>query len=235
MILPSDKEYTQTKRIILGTEKMKPEFVPLAEWIDKTFEVKTINIIYDIPYDKKPRLQICFEFEGEKDKFLTHDISYFNKEKQKLIAEKFKETIDQQGLGKSVNTLLSFLKPTQNGIYVTDNIFVIYGAFEPVAKLEASYKITEEQTQSFITSFNNEDIWTISIGFTIPTVFMFTDEKVKEYDNPEFKKFLADKYFDFIKPLDEFNYFRREDIQVYLDSKENFDNNYQSNWYYYYK
>ncbi|WP_426327725.1 hypothetical protein [Pedobacter sp. R-06] len=235
MILPSDKEYTQTKRIILGTEKMKPEFVPLAEWIDKTFEVKTINIIYDIAYDKKPRLQICFEFEGEKDKFLTHDISYFNKEKQKLIAEKFKETIDQQGLGKSVNTLQSFLKPTQNGIYVTDNIFVIYGAFEPVAKLEASYKITEEQTQSFITSFNNEDIWTISIGFTIPTVFMFTDEKVKEYDNPEFKKFLADKYFDFIKPLDEFNYFRREDIQVYLDSKENFDNNYQSNWYYYYK
>lgn len=235
MILPSDKEYTQTKRIILGTEKMKPEFVPLAEWIDETFEVKTINIIYDTPYDKKPRLQICFEFEKEKDKFLTHDISHFDKEKQKLIAEKFKETIDQQGLGKSINTLLNFLKSKQNRTYLTNNIFVIYGAFEPVAKLEATYKITAEQTERFIASFNNQDIWTISIGFTIPTFFMFTDEKVKEYDNPEFKKLLADNYFDFIKPFDEFNYFRREDIQVCLDSKENFDKNYQSNWYYYYK
>lgn len=235
MILPSDKEYTQTKRIILGTEKMKPEFVPLAEWIDKTFEVKTINIIYDTLYDKKPRLQICFEFEKEKDKFLTHDISHFDKEKQKLIAEKFKETIDQQGLGKSINTLLTFLKSKQNRTYLTNNIFVIYGAFEPVAKLEATYKITAEQTERFIASFNNQDIWTVSIGFTIPTFFMFTNEKVKEYDKPEFKKLLADKYFDFIKPFDEFNFFRREDIQVCLDSKENFDKNYQSNWYYYYK
>ena len=33
MILPSDKEYTQTKRIILGIKKMKFEFIPFVEWI----------------------------------------------------------------------------------------------------------------------------------------------------------------------------------------------------------
>lgn len=233
--MPSDKEYTQTKRIKLGTEKMKPEFVPLAEWIDNTFDVKTINIIYDTLYDNKPRVQICFEFEKEKNRFLTHDISYFDKEKQKLIAEKFKETIEQQGLGKAADSLLTFFKPKQNGKYLTDNVFVIYGAFEPVAKQEAAFKITKEEIEKFINSFNNQDIWTISIGFTFPTFFMFTDDKVKEYDNSEFKKIWADKYFDFIKPFDEFNYFKREHIQVYLDSKENFDKNFDSNWYYYYK
>lgn len=235
MIMPSDKEYAQTKRIKLGTEKIKPEFVPLAEWIDKTFDVKTINIIYDTLYDKKPRVQICFEYEEEKNKFLISDITYFDKTKQKLIAEKFKETIEQQGLSKTTNSLLNFLKPNQNGQYQTENVLVIYGAFEPVAKQEATSKIAKELTDKFINSFSNQDIWTISIGFTIPTFFMFTDEKVKEYDKPEIKKMFADKYFDFIKPFDEFDYFKKEDIQVYLDSKENFDRNYQSNWYYYYK
>ena len=235
MIMPSDKEYTQTKRIKLGTDKMKPEFIPLAEWIDKLYGVKTINIIYDTLYDNKPRVQICFEFEKEKNKFLTHDISYFDKEKQILIAGKFKETIEQQGLGKTTNSLLTFFKPEQNGQYLTDNIFVIYGAFEPVAKQEATYKIKQGQTEEFIKSFNNPDIWTISIGFTVPTFFLYTDNKVKEYDKPEIKETWADKFCEFIKPFDEFNYFNRNDIQVYLDSKENFDNNYESNWYYYYK
>ena len=235
MIMPSDKEYTQTKRIKLGTEIMNPEFVPLAEWIDKTFEVKTINIIYDTLYDNKPRVQICFEYEKEKNKFLTSDITYFDKTKQKLIAEKFKETIEQQGLSNPTNSLLNFFKPKQKGKYQTEKVFVIYGAFEPVAKQEATYKITKKLTDKFINSFNNQDIWTISIGFTIPTFFMFTDEKVKEYDKTEIKKMWADKYFDFVKPFDEFDYFKKENIQVYLDSKENFDKNYESNWFYYYK
>lgn len=235
MILPTDKEYVQTKRIILGTERMKPEFVPLAEWIDKTFDVKTINIIYDTLDNKTPRVQICFEYENEENKFLTHDISYFNKSKQKLIGEKFTEIIKKQGLSKNNCSFSNIFGLNKNGIYLTDNVFVIYGAFEPIAKLEATYKITQKQMEEFIKSFDNKDIWTISIGYTIPTFFMFTDEKVKENDKPEIKTMWADKFFDFIKPFDEFNYFKRTDIQVCLDSKENFDKNYESNWYYYYK
>ncbi len=235
MIMPSDKEYTQTKRIILGTDKMKPEFVPLADWIDKTYDVKTINIIYDTLDNKTPRIQICFEYEEEKNKFLTHDISYFDKSKQKAIGQKFTEIIKQQGLSRTNSSISNLFGLNKNGIYLTDNVFVIYGAFEPVAKLEASYKITQKQTEEFIKSFDNKDIWTISIGFTIPTFFMFTDEKVKEYDKSEIKSMWADRYYDFVKPFDEFNYFKRADIQVFIDSKENFDNNYESNWYYYYK
>lgn len=235
MILPSDKEYTKTKRVLLGTEKMKEEFLPLVEWIDNTYGVKTINIIYDtIDKGARPRLQICFEFEKEKQKFLTEGITYFDKDKQEAIGHQFKKTLLEQGLIKK-KTFLDKFKPANKQQYLTENIWVIYGAFEPVAKLEATYKITKEQTDKFINSFSNQDIWTISIGFTIPTFFMFTDEKVKEYDKPEIKKAWADKFYDFVKPFDEFNYFKRESIQVYLDSKENFDNNYQSNWYYYYK
>ncbi|MEY3421608.1 MAG: hypothetical protein RIR48_1904 [Bacteroidota bacterium] len=235
MILPSDKEYLQTKRIILGKEKMKPEFAPLAEWIDKTFDVKTMNIIYDTLDNKTPRIQICFKFEKEKNKFLTHDISYFDKTKQKAIGLKFTEIIKQKGLSRSNSFISNLFGLNKKGIYLTDNVFVIYGAFEPVAKLEATYKITQSQIEDFIKSFDNKDIWTVSIGFAIPTFFMYTDEKVKQYDKPEIKSMWADKYYEFVKSFDEFNCFKRSDLQVMIDSKENFDNNYQSNWYYYYK
>ena len=45
--MPSDKDYKETKQIMLGKKVMQPEFKPLAEWIDKTYGVKTINIFYD--------------------------------------------------------------------------------------------------------------------------------------------------------------------------------------------
>lgn len=220
MITPFDKEYLETKRIILGEEKMNPVFVPLAVWIDETYGVKVINIIYDTFYANNPRLQICFEFEKEKNKFLTSDASYFNKNKQEAIAGKFKEFVEAQGLEQE---------------YQTGNIFVIYGAFEPIAKDEVGSRIPKELQDAFIKSFQNEDIWTVSIFFTMPTFFTFTDAKVKAYDKPEIKKVWADRFYDLIKPFDEFNYFKREDIRVYVDSKENFDKIYNSNWYYYYK
>lgn len=41
--------------------------------------------------------------------------------------------------------------------------------------------------------------------------------------------------FDILKQYDIFKYFERRTFKISLDSKENFDKNYQSNWYYYYK
>ena len=220
---------------MLGKAKMRPEFRPLAEWIDKTYSVKTINIIYDIVDNKTPRIQICFEYEEEKNKFLNLAIGYYNKQKQQEIAEKFTAVIKQQGLSISNSSLSNTSEGDKNDLYVTDNVFVIFGAFEPVAKLDAIDNITQKQQEEFIKSFNNKDIWTISISFGIAIVFLFTDEQVKEYDKPEIKSIWADKYYAFVKPFDAFNYFKRSDIQVYIDSKENFDTNYQSNWYNYYK
>lgn len=228
MILPSDKAYQETKQILLGFEKMKPEFLPLAEWIDKTYDVKTIHIIYDLVDNSIPRIQICFEFDFEKKKFLGSGNSFYDKEKQSAIAQKFKEIISLQGLSNKNSD--DQIRP-----YITENVFVIYGAFEPVAKIETGYAIQYEHIEQLIRSLNNEDIWTISTGYVQPTFFLFTDEKVKEYDNPKTKELWSDKYYAFIKPFDKFNYFKRKDIQILIDSKENFDNNYDSNWYYYYK
>ena len=231
----TDKEYTQTKRIILGVEKMKVEFLPLVEWIDKTYDVKTINIIYDtIDQGERPRLQICFEFEYEKLKFTNQGITYFDKEKQEAIGKEFKKCLSTQGIIKE-KSIFDFLKKADKPKYLTENIWVVYGAFEPIAKMEATSKIPAEVIQTLKESLNNDTIWEISISFSSATYFFYTDNQLKQFDNLEVKKIWTDKYFELVKKYDEFDYFKREATTIYFDSKENFDNNYQSSWFYYYK
>ncbi|MDB5271897.1 MAG: hypothetical protein JWO58_264 [Chitinophagaceae bacterium] len=221
MITPHDSDYQETKFIMLGEATMKSEFKPLADWVDQTFGVKTINIVYDaIDKDKRPRLELCFEFEKEKKYFLNDKHFGFEASKQKAIGLYFKHTLEQQGITNQ---------------YPTENIWVIYGGFEPIARTEANQNIPQQHIDELKKQLENKDLWEISRAFSGATFFLYTDEQVMQYDNSEIKKIWADQYFDVLKPYDEFDYFKRESFAIYLDSKENFDKNYDSNWYYYYK
>ncbi len=68
-----------------------------------------------------------------------------------------------------------------------------------------------------------------------PTLFLYTDEQVKRFSSDDFRGRLDDAYFELALAHDEFSVLERRVTFVGLDSKENFDNNYQSNWYHYWK
>lgn len=233
--MPSDKDYKETKQIMLGKKAMRPEFKPLAEWIDKTYGVKTINIFYDtIDKGTRPRLEICFEYSKEKSKFNGPNGLNFDSVKQKAIGKKFKETLKEQGLIQD-SGLLGLFKMQATLKYKTDNVWVIYGDFEAIARIEANESVPEQKVKELKAELDNKDIWEISRAFSGTTIFLYTDEQVKKYENSEELKKWTDKYFELLSQHDEFGYFKRVFFSVYIDSKENFDNNYKSNWYYYYK
>lgn len=221
MITPYDPDYQETKLIMLGQASMKEEFKPLGDWVDQTFGLKTINIVYDtIDNGKRPRLELCFEFEREKNFFLNDKQFGFESGKQQAIALQFKQIIEEQGL---------------TNLYPSENIWVIYGGFEPIARTEANESIPSDYIHQLKKELDNPELWEISKLFSAVTFFLYTDEQLKQYANSESKKIWTDKYFEILKPYDQFGYFKREEFQIYLDSKENFDTNYASNWYYYYK
>lgn len=234
--MPSDKEYKVTKQIMLGKSKLNPEFLELANFIDTTFKVNTINIIYDtIDKEKRPRLNICFEFEREKQSF-NEDNGHFNfdSKKQKIIADKFKQTLENQKIIKKKG-LFDFFTKSQTEKYKTDNIWIYYSAFEPIARIEANENVPQDKVVQLKKELDNKELWEISRAFSGTTFFLYTDEQAKHYENSETKKIWADKYFDILEPYNEFGYYKRDCFNIYLDSKENFDKNYESNWYYYYK
>ncbi len=222
MILPYDPDYQETKQIMLGLSAMKPEFRPLADWVDETFGVKTINTVYDtIEEGKRPRLELCFEFEKERNPFYGDEWKNFDGGKQKAIASKFKETLVKQGI---------YGQP-----YRTENMWIIYGAFEPIARIEANQQVGQKELDRLELTLGNKDLWMIRTFFSGVTFFFHTDEQVRKYENSSTRKEWADRYFDLLEPHNQFGYFKRESFYISLDSKENFDKNYESNWYYYSK
>lgn len=231
----SDKQYKATKQIMLGKSKMNSEFRQLAYFIDKTFGVKTINIIYDsFGKDKRPRLNICFEYQKEKQIFYDTDGLNFDSKKQKTIAGKFREILKEQGI-ITKKSFWGLFSETKNTNYKFENIWIFYSAFEPIAKAEANEKIPQEKVVELKTQIANKDIWEISRCFSGTTFFLYTEEQVKFYENSELIKEWSKKYHDLLEQYDEFGYFEQNSFTINLDSKENFDKNYQSNWFYYYK
>ena len=63
---------------------------------------------------------------------------------------------------------------------------------------------------------------------------MHTEKQLKKYkDDKVTIEDWAKRYMEIIKRYDEYGYFNK-DYKIKLDSKENFDKNYNGNWYYYY-
>lgn len=234
MILPTDRTYKQTKKIIQGNSKMAPLYRPLADWIDSTYDVRTINIIHDyIDGNKRPRLNICFEFEKERTKFNGSNHFGFDEKKQTAIAKEFERLMRNQSSNNS-NGFFKLFKRTDNQS-VWKDLWVIYSAFEPIAKIEANEQIPESRIKRLKSEINNPEIWEISRAFSGVTFFLHTDEQLKKYENSPIQENWKQQYLEILKEYDQFGYFNNKNFSIYLDSKENFDNNYESNWYYYYK
>lgn len=235
MISPADKEYKETKLIKQGRKKLVAPFKELAEWINKEFGVNVLNVYYDlIKPDNKPRLNIIFEFSNDEKRFRTEPYGFYDTEKQKVIAEKFKELIEIEN-SKNKGLLVKLLNNKSISKCDTANVWVIFSSFESAARIEANKCIPQEKIQELKINLNNKDLWEISRCFSVTTFFFYTDRQVEENIRNGMREKLAEKYFNLLKLYDEFDYIKKDHYSVYIDSKENFDNNYQSNWYYYYK
>ena len=205
MTSPSDKSYKETKLIKQGKAVINPDFAPLAAWIDKTYNVQTMNIVYDVvAYDKQPRLEILFEYGRDAEKFR------YSAERKKAIIHTFATTFNNAGK------------------YCTEKMFVIFDAFASIAIEEAHGHISTFQLEQLQDALNIEALWKMSYsdGFDMVTFFFYTDQQVQENTGNGMKEMLADRYFQVLKSHDEFNYMKRENFIVGLDSKENLDKNY---------
>lgn len=217
-----------------GKARLQPHFQPLCDWIQHTYGVRPVNIIYDVTENGKlPRLEICFEHKSEEALFSNKDGYSYNKNKQEAIAKKFQQLMQEKGLDRKPGTLHTLL--TGNSEYITDNVWVIFSAFDKIAMAEANESIPVEAINQLKQQFSEEGLWEISRMFAYTTFFVYTEQQVKAGKGSETFRRWTDAYFQLLKQYDEFDYFQRATFTLVLDSKENFMNNYQGNWYYYYK
>lgn len=220
MITPSDKDFQQTKQVKKHGIKLPSPLHELAAWIDTEYQVSVLNFYYDtFPPKDTPRLNVIFEFAHDAGKFRKSEFGGFDAIKQRAIREEFIRLLAEHGEHR----------------FDTADLFVYFSAFEPIARQEANGKVSKSEIERLKVRLANEQLWEISIAFDSVGFFFFTDAQAKAAEASGLRKVYADEYARLVEPYDEFGYLKRAGIAVYFDSKENFDTNFESNWYYYYK
>ena len=111
----------------------------------------------------------------------------------------------------------------------------MFDDFERIARSEADEKITQDEVEELKISIGDKKLWEIMPSYHFPIFFLYTEKQVKSYKSSEKIKEWSNKYFEMLKKYDEFGYYKKDSFSIKLDSKENFDKNYKSNWYYYFK
>lgn len=149
--------------------------------------------------------------------------SLFRRSGEKLLSRKYKHLLDTTG-DNAMQQKIS-----------TQKLAFPSHTFSSVAMQEAQSNIPPEQFAALRAKYMGPEVWELHFPGNDIRVFSFTDQqKAANTGNAEYEQ-LVKEYYDLLKPHDEFNYFERVEMKLILDSKENFDNRYQSNWYYYYK
>jgi hypothetical protein len=233
MIVSSDPDYFDTKLVKQGKKHLEPVFQELADWIFETFGSRPLNVYYDkIEVDKnRPRLSIIFEHYEDVPKF-RDKIGNYDSEKQKVIADKFRQLL-KGGANANGNYFSRLFKKAEHSIYNTDRLLVIFTAFEPIAREETNGKIPKATIEKLKTELKSKNIWEIYPEFASTTYFFYTDQQIEEAKGNGTTEMMKKQYYDLLKKYDEFDYVKPDTFFLTFDSKENFDKTYQGNWFYY--
>jgi hypothetical protein len=218
MIVPSDADYKETKLIKAGEKCLSAPFRELAEWIASEFEVVApLNIIYDtIEPGSRPRLNIILERKRDEENFRINGYGNFDPVRQARIGTKFKEIVASQ----------------QPNTFKASELFVIFSAFEPVARTEANWSIPGEKIEKLKKELGSE-IWEIRPSFEEVVFFFHSDAELEAWRNSGIRNACIEGYSKLLSQYDQFGYLGDQPIEVFFDSKETFDTKYKGNWFYY--
>jgi hypothetical protein len=221
MIVPSDPDYVETKLVKHGRHVLAPLFKDLAGWIStRSPGTSVLNIYCDKVASTTeivlPRLSVIFEWESEVSTFRAADGMNYDRLKQAAVAAKLEELLNGR----------------HEQPFDTKHLLVIFCAFEPVARLEAIWRVRPEQLTQLQNELNNPEIWKIRSDFGGLVVYLHTDVQLKRLED-ELKTKCSNAFARIMNAYDEFGYFRKQPAQVTFDSKENFEKSYEGNWFYY--
>jgi len=218
MIVPSDLDYKQTKQLKISGGPLPSPYRELADWIKVHYEVQVLNLFLDtIEPNSRPRLNVILEWAADGQKFRQKNSPNFDKDAQRAVQQQFASLTQKMELQTAdVSRLL-----------------VIFSAFESVARIEANQRVTDRDITNLKADLADPELWKIRTCFDGVTFFLHTDAQLKVHQDKGVRDLYIREYSRLTEKYDEFGYLRTRGISVSLDSKENFDTNFQGNWFYY--
>lgn len=225
MIQATDKEYLNTKEIMLGRSTMDNKWLPLVNWIEQEYGARPINVFYR--EDKgMPVLELCFEKVEEAQMLMDEDKMNWDKTKQKAIAQHYSAIYS----GRDSDALA-----TENETDAIGDIYVMSSDFQSIAMDEAANNIRQDELEELRDRLGKDIIWKILPSRKAVEFMLYDDEQVSKYNVGSYKREWLEQYLALISRYDKFQYCDTDSINIYLTSKTSFDRDYDGDWHTYLK
>ena len=222
MICVDTSTYDETLDILKGRRKLSPMYAELKAWLYDEFRVTAYNFEFrEMNWSHAPGKHRLFIQLSSKANYDTMFDGYnYSADKQASISEKFYELASKYRLPD-----LDHYR----------NVFVAYCNFSEEIRSDYNSKAYAQLGEQLKEKYRSNAVWDIIALFSSLTVFYLTDSDVHLNQDCGISKQIKDEYYDTLHRLDEFHVFTYEGFNVTFDSKENLDQHYEGNLYYYFK
>lgn len=234
MLSPRDPEYAEARLYKLGKRRMVPPFSTLAEWIEEQYGIAPLQVRLDVPDAgalQKYRLDVVLDREGEQARFRSVDRLNYDQAKQAAIGEQFLALArEADHSGSVLGKLLPFSKARVSMPKDIEDLFVVFSAFEKVAREEANIAVADVECEELAKVLG---LWKTHRQFGAVTFMFETDREVELAEKDGRAEVCRTRYAELLKPHDAFGYFADRPIWSKCDSRETFERDYQGNWFCY--
>ncbi len=218
--------YIQTNKIRNGEFALLPHDEEMVNWLSKQCGFRVFNFYFDtvqtsVGY-KLQHVTLIVQKNSEAQ-------SPRNKALSPSIIVKFHEYFDKYKPSQNDETKRKIFS-RENLLYPDINIS--FASMEDIDLVEV-YRQTDAEIDRVIKQ--TPDIWTISNNGQYKTIFYYTDEQWKQNESNGVNQNIRNQVLEILKKNDPYNCFGEHSLRLIFDSKECFDRDYSSNWYYYYK
>ena len=234
MISPRDPEYAEAKLYKLGKRRMVAPFSTLAEWIEQKYGVRPLQVRLYTPGEgalNRYHLVVVLDRDKERARFRSKDRLNFDQHKQAAIGEQFLALVREAEHDQSVlSKLIPFRKARMTMPSSMENLFVVFSAFEGIAREEADNAVKDSECEHLAKELG---LWKIHHQFGAVTFMFETDREVELAETNGRADACRTRYAELLKPHDQFGYFADVPIWSKCDSRETFERDYKGNWFYY--
>lgn len=214
----SKQVYDQTLELIAGRAQLPPVFARLAQYIDASYGVETLNFEY-APMFNDSRMRLYVVLRKSADYNSMRGSGGYDKKKQQAIAARFCALSAEFG---------AFGAPKPGGVFVAFCNF----AAEYVEKLGA---LAFRKIETAIAEKCGAALWRATALFGRLFVFYYTDEQVSQNAKNGLSDAISALFYDKLRELDGYDILRHEQPAVVFDSKQTVDEKCEGSLFYYFR
>lgn len=219
-----EKQLFETLNILKGQTALPGIYRKMQVFLRKKYRVTAVDFLLEqVTIANKIRYRLNILLATEEDYKKVHcegDQLVYNKTMQDEIKEEFLR------LDKGENFVK---KEKRSGFFVT------YNNFSQEIKLHMVEQCKGEISKAIKQKYAANNIWQLSFLSGSVFVFFYTDSDLTNAKQAGVCNQIKLDCFDILKTQDEFHVFSFDNFAIYFDSKQNVDENYKGNLWYYFK